>query len=96
MVFVHFPRRLAAVAAVTQALEIAAVTEHCPVALVVDDVVDVGSADAPASSGTLSAEWLAHELRRSKILAPFVGEVHPAPGLRLGATLFQAFLWLMP
>nr|DAP44478.1 MAG TPA: hypothetical protein [Caudoviricetes sp.] len=71
----------------TQTLEIAAVTEHCPVALVVDDVVDVGSADAPASFGTLSAEWLAHELRRAQVPAPLVSEVHPAPGLGLSAAL---------
>lgn len=59
-IFVHFPHRLAAVATVTQALEIAADTEHCPVALVVDDVVDVGSTDAPAGFGALAAEWLTH------------------------------------
>lgn len=74
-------------AAVTQALEIAAVAERCTVALVVDDVVDVSSTDAPTGFGALAAEWLAHQLCRAQVPAPLISEVHPAPGLGLSAAL---------
>lgn len=84
-IFVQFPRRLPAVAAVAQALQIAPVAESCPISLMVHDVVNVRCPDTKPALCALAAEGFAQNLRRSKIAFPFVGLVHPSPGLCLGA-----------
>ena len=91
VVFVHFPRRLAAMAAVAQALQIAPVAESCPVSLVVHDVVHVRCPDTKPTLCALAAEGFAQELRRSKIAFPPVGLVHPAPRLCLSAAPVAAW-----
>lgn len=83
-IFVHFPRCLAAVTAVAQALQIAPVAELAPVSLVVDDVVNVRRPNAKPPLCTLAAKRLTQELHRPQITLPFVGLIHPAPGLCLG------------
>lgn len=57
-VFVHFTRCFAAVTRMAKALEVATVTEFFPVALVIDDVVDVRGADAAAEPRAFAAEGL--------------------------------------
>lgn len=76
-----------------QALQVIAVGEPAPVALVVHDVVHIGGQCTNATPGTLSAERLPQKLRRAEIIHPFWRPVHPAPGLRLFAAL--AVLGLM-
>lgn len=93
-VFPHFPHRLSAVAAVAKALQIAPVAEPVPVALVIDDVVNVCSACPSPALCALAAKRLTHQLRRAQILSPLVGEVHPAPGLCFFAALVCS-LWLV-
>ena len=90
-IFVQFPRCLAAVAAVTQALQIAPVAESCPISLVVHDVVNVCCPDTKPALCALAAEGFAQELRRSKIAFPPVGLVHPAPRLCLSAAPVAAW-----
>ena len=81
-VFAHFRRSLAAVAAVAQALEVACVGEHSPVALVVPDVVHVRGPRPDAVPSTLATPRLPQELLTAQRL-PVLRLVHPAPGLRL-------------
>ena len=85
-VFAHFRRSLAAVATVAQALEVACVREHSPVALVVPDVVHVRGPRPDAVLSTVTAPRLSEELLTAQRL-PFLRPVHPAPGLRLLAPL---------
>lgn len=86
-VFPHFLYRLSAMAAVAKALQIAPVAEPVPVALVIDDVVNVCSACPSPVLCALSAERLVHQLCWTQVLSPLVGEVHPAPGLCFFAAL---------
>lgn len=58
----------------------------------VDDVVNIGRLDAETASGTLSAERLAQQLRRSQIETPLVCGIHPAPRLRFLAAPVAARL----
>ena len=51
----------------------------------VHDVVNVRCPDTKPALCALAAEGFAQNLRRSKIAFPFVGLVHPSPGLCLGA-----------
>ena len=85
-VFAHFRRSLAGVATVAQALEVACVGEHSPVALVVPDVVHVCGPRPDAVPSTLTAPWLPKELLTAQRL-PVLCLVHPAPGLRFLAPL---------
>ena len=78
-VFAHFRRSLAAVATVAQALEVACVGEHSPVALVVPDVVHVCGPCPDAVPSTLTAPRLPKELLTAQRL-PVLRLVHPAPG----------------
>lgn len=83
-VFMHFLHRFPAVTAVAQALQIAPVAELAPVSLVVDDVVNVRRPDAEPPLCALAAKRLTQELHRPQVTPPFVGLIHPAPGLGLG------------
>ena len=76
----------AAVATVAQALEVAGIREHSPVALVVPDVVYVRGPRPNAMLSTLTAPRLPKELLTAQRL-PVLRPVHPAPGLRLLAPL---------
>ena len=72
--FADFPQvscRLAAVAAVAQASQVAAVGEERHVALVVNAVVDVRCPHSLALLGTFLAERLSKELRGAKIVCPY-------------------------
>lgn len=85
-VFAHFRRSLAAVTTVAQALEVAGIRKHSPVALVVPDVVHVRGPRPDAMLSTLTAPRLPKELLTAQRL-PVLRPVHPAPGLRLLAPL---------
>lgn len=85
-VFARFRRSLAAVATVAQALEVAGIRKHSPVALVVPDVVHVRGLRPDAVLSTLTAPRLPKELLTAQRL-PVLRPVHPAPGLRLLASL---------
>lgn len=85
-VFAHFRRSLAGVATVAQALEVAGIREHSPVALVVLDVVHICGPRPDAVPSTLAAPRLPKELLTAQRL-PVLRPVHPAPGLRLLAPL---------
>lgn len=78
-VFAHFRRSLAGVATVAQALEVAGIREHSPVALVVPDVVHVRGPRPDAVPSTLAAPRLPQELLTAQRL-PVLCLVHPAPG----------------
>lgn len=91
-VFAHFRRSLAGVATVAQALEVAGIRKHSPVALVVSDVVHVCGPRPDAVLSTLTAPRLPKELLTAQRL-PVLCLVHPAPGLRLLAPLLG--LWLV-
>lgn len=87
----HFCQGFAAVARVTQGLQVAAVREPLPVALVGLDVVHVCGPSADAVTGALPAIRLPQELAGAKIVGPFRRQVQPVPG---GA--FRAALILGP
>ena len=85
-IFVQFSRRFSTVAAVAETFQVVPVTELRPVALVVDDVVDVRCTDTLALLRTFTAERLPQELRRPQVELPLVCAVHPVPGLCLRAS----------
>lgn len=74
------PHGLPRVAGVAQALEIAPVSKHRPVPLVVPDVIHVGGGSAQASPGTLTTEWLTEQLAGTEIVRPHRQAVPPMPG----------------
>ena len=79
-----FCHGLCAVAAVAQALQIAAVRELLPVAVMRLDVIHVRRPGANAMPCTLPAPLLTQQLRRPEIIRPELGAVPcaPLPGLR--------------
>lgn len=79
-----FRHGLCAVAAVAQALQIAAVRELLPVAVMRLDVIHVRRSGANAMPCTLPAPLLTQQLRRPEIIRPELGAVPcaPLPGLR--------------
>ena len=83
----HFCQGFAAVARVTQRLQVAAIRESRPRALVRLDMVDVCGADAHAVLCTLAAVRLAQELAGAEIIPPLGRQVHPVPGCTIGAAL---------
>lgn len=70
-----------------QALQVIAVGEPAPVALVVHDVVHIGGQRADAMLSTLPAERLPQKLCGPQIIQPFGRPIHPAPGLCLFAAM---------
>ena len=83
----HFCQGFAAVARVTQGLQVAAVREPLPVALVGLDVVHVCGPSADAVTGALPAIRLPQELAGAKIVGPFRRQVQPVPGGAFRAAL---------
>ena len=78
-----------------QALEVAGIREHSPVALVVPDVVHVRGPRPDAVPGALTAPRLPQKLLTAQRL-PVLRPVHPAPGLSLLAPLLGLRLVLQP
>lgn len=79
----QFQGRFPAVAAMAQALQICPVCELAPVSAMGLDVVHIRGPHPEPPLGARPAERLLQELRRLQVLGPFVGLVHPAPGLSL-------------
>lgn len=67
-IFPHFCRRFAAMAAMTQALQIGGIDKQSPVAPMGRDVVNIRRPDPPTLSGTRSAEGLLQELHRPQFV----------------------------
>lgn len=87
----HFGHRLATMAGMAKALEIAAVREHCPVSAVRLDVVHFRGRRPVSAPGTFPAKGLAKELSRPQVLRPLWSQVHPVPGLgRIAAAVLGA------
>ena len=83
--------RLATMAGMAKALEIAAVREHCPVSAVRLDVVHFRGRRPVSAPGTFPAKGLAKELSRPQVLRPLWSQVHPVPGLgRIAAAVLGA------
>ena len=68
--FPAFLHGLSAMAAMTQALQIASVSEQCPAALVIHDVIHVGCVGSESLSGTFPTERLLKQLIRTEIIHP--------------------------
>lgn len=87
----HFGHRLATMAGMAKALEIAAVREHCPVSAVRLDVVHFRGRRPVSAPGTFPAKGLAKELSGPQVLRPLWSQVHPVPGLgRIAAAVLGA------
>lgn len=87
----YFGHRLATMAGMAKALEIAAVREHCPVSAVRLDVVHFRGRRPVSAPGTFPAKGLAKELSRPQVLRPLWSQVHPVPGLgRIAAAVLGA------
>lgn len=78
----HISQRFAAVTAVAEALQIAGVTKQRPIALVVDNVVNVRRPRPHTPPGALTAKRLAQELLRPQMLRPHRLAVPASPSLR--------------
>ena len=83
----HFRQGFAAVARVTQGLQVTAVREPLPVTLVGLDVVHVCGPSADAVTGALPAVWLPQKLAGAKIVGPLRCQVQPVPGGAFRAAL---------
>ena len=87
----HFGHRLATMAGMAKALEIAAVREHRPVSAVRLDVVHFRGRRPVSAPGTFPAKRLAKELSGPQVLRPLWSQVHPVPGLgRIAAAVLGA------
>ena len=77
--FGHFQGRLAVMAGLAQALQVAPVDEAGPVSPMWLDVIHHGSMGTAAPPGALPAEGLIQELRGPKVIRPCLGLIHPVP-----------------
>ena len=88
----HFRQGFAAVARMAQGLQVAAVCEPLPIALVGLDVVHVCGSGADAVTGALPAIRLPQELAGAKIVGSFWRQVQPVPGGAFRAALRFRFV----